>query len=137
MTVTVCDFAVLTDGRFDLNTQEVHRETFNRPPGFVRGTNLAQPVLMFKVKPDGATRFNIRVGLNQPGQNLPDAAIQQEFEIGTGDNDDEQLRSLHLVIPGSEFDQPVTAIDFHVSRGRAAFAEVVLMHQVRIDSDPT
>lgn len=127
MTTTVCDFAILTDGRFDLATpQDVHRETFDRPPGFVPGTNLAQPVLYFKVKPRGSTRFTVSVGESR-----------QAFDIGTGDNDDEQLRTLHWIIPGSEFSQPQTPIEFRVTQGRATFAELVLTYQVSIDANPT
>lgn len=128
MPVTLSDFSVLNDSRFDLRAGQDHRESFRRPDGFVRGTNLAQPILMFKVKPDGATRFTISAG---------ETPAEQEFEIGTGDNDDEQLRTLHWVISGSEFDQDVTAIDFRVATGRAAFAEVALLYQIRIDANPT
>lgn len=138
MSVTVCDYAVLNDARFDLNHPgNIHREVFERPNGFVFGQDLAQPVLFFKIKPNGSTRLIVRVGRDTPGENLPDTSERQVFSLGTGDNDDEQIRSLHWIVPGTEFGDTRTAFDFFLADGQASVAEVVLLHQVRIDSDPS
>lgn len=122
---TVSDYAVLSSGRVELTKNEVKRFGFDRPANFVAGKNLAKPVLMYQAKADGSTKFEIVAGVNQH---------VVDVEIGTGDNDDEQLRTLHQPIDGELFETSAPHVTFRVVFGKLRISNVVLLHQVRVDT---
>ena len=129
---TVADYAVLSDARFDLSTSigldsNLGRLTFNRPDNFVQGTNLAKPVLIYQVLPDPECSYEVHI--NHPfGDSSPEPQrIHDKGTIGGG-----RWRTVLEAIDGDLFGPGNNSLKFHVTSGRASFADVILMYQVEI-----
>ncbi|WP_420454551.1 hypothetical protein [Rubrivirga sp.] len=134
---TVADYACLSTGSRRLTFNEFMSFEFRRPDGFVDGVNLARSVLFFEAKPNGPTRLSIHTGIPGRSGRLDEFGTHvtaNPIEIGTGDNDDEQQRTLHQIIsPERMAFDPVT-FEIQVDTGEVVIADVVLFYQVRIDT---
>lgn len=142
------DYAKLSSGTITRSEGEEHSVVFSPPTErFVTDNGFEAPVLFFRVLPRGATRFNLLVGEStQGGPNLDDTSAErsrnlvQTFEAGTGDNDDEQMRTLHQAIAGRRFrsivgnDIQPTRIQFRILSGRLSLSQIYLMYQMRFDT---
>ena len=129
---TVADYAVLTDASFELTEfmdlgASQGRLDFHRPDNFVEGTNLAKPVLIYQVKPGPEASYEVHI--NHPfGDDLPNPnRIHEAANIGGG-----RWRTMYEPIAGTLFQPGHNTIKFHVVRGEAHFADVLLMYQVEI-----
>lgn len=129
---TVADYAVLTDTAFDL-TEFIElgdsrgRLSFQRPDNFVEGTNRAKPVLIYQVKPDTEARYEVHI--NHPfGNDLPNPnRIHDAADIGGG-----RWRTMYEPFDGRLIQPGNNTFKFHVTDGKASFADVILMYQVEI-----
>ena len=131
--LTLTDYAVLSAGKEFLKKDELFDFKFGAPRNFVSGTKFARPVLMFVARPRGSTRVVVRVGRAVNGR-LDDNDVQCVFTIGTGDNDDEQWRTLHCILNGARF-RAGQDTDIHVLpvRGAMDIDNVVLLFQQGIN----
>lgn len=128
-----------TGGVFDLPVLDIRR--LGLRVGTNQQTVLQRPVLMFEVKPSGSTKIQIRCGsIAGVLGNLSEDLAVANFSIGTGDNDDEQQRTMHQIIPPEpHFRNGNTTfgdvrIEFHVITGRARFTDAVLFYQRNVDT---
>jgi hypothetical protein len=135
---TVNDHAILFAGQRLLNQNgELLEISFAQNQDFVEGTNFARPIIFFKALPNGASKFRVTVGqFPPPNTQVPDGDNIEVYELGTGDNDDEQERTLHSFIRGSRFAGvgSRTLITFQQIRGSIRISEVFLLFQTRIDT---
>ena len=105
------DYARMSSGTITRSAGEQHSFVFSPPAQrFVTDNGFEAPVLFFRALPRGSTRFNLLAGESTDGDaDLDDTDAErarnlvQTFEIGTGDNDDEQMRTLHQAIAGRGF----------------------------------
>ena len=139
MPTTLSDHALLSQGDAILvETNDVNsgRFIFAPPNDFVPGTRFAKPVLFFMAKPTGSTNLNIYAGNSVLADVLgtPNLFVKQ-YEIGTGDNDDEQWRTIHQALNGNRFrPHPRTQIVIAPVRGRVQIQQVMLMFQRTVDA---
>lgn len=130
--LTLAEYATLSFGAETKNTDEIFHRVFDPPDGFVKGTNFARPILFFAVRPSGSSNVVVRVGKMVNGRLNGDDRVCN-FRIGTGDNDDEQWRTLHCVINGNEFDGRT---DIHIIpvTGRIEIRDVFLLFQFKFET---
>ena len=129
---TVADYAVLTDASFELTEfielgSSQGRLDFQRPDNFVEGTNLAKPVLIYQVRPGPEARYEVHI--NHPfGADLPNPnRVHEAADIGGG-----RWRTMYEPVNGTLFEPGLNSFKFHVTRGEARFADVILMYQVEV-----
>ena len=122
---TVADYQVLRDGQFRMNAADTTRMVggmfFTVPTNLVHGTNKAKLILAFKMRPIEDMAFKVRIN----DREIIDVALPKgnttaywetfpETFLGTGHSSNVE-------------------VEYSLQKGRAAFSDVVLWYQVKVD----
>lgn len=90
--VTLCDYLILSDGSVKNGVNLL----FNLPSDFVKGTNVAKPLLQFRIDPEGES--NIWIHVNEAASDPKQSNAEAIFNLTKGDH-----RVLHEALDGSKF----------------------------------
>lgn len=125
---TVADYAVLLDESKELKTGETFETIpFFRPPGFVKGTNLAKAILAYKVNPRSNGAFAPNAHFHIASLGFP-AETVHHVKVG-----DIGLCGIWETFPATGFGENIgTRFLFSMEEGRARFSDIILWYQVEV-----
>ena len=132
---TVADYMVLEDGAFTLDASSnatLERRfpiRFERPDGFVVGTNFAKPVLFYQVIPETSLSWLVAINddFSTETEDVPQHQIHEAMSSSTP-----TWRTIHEPISGHALSDSVNTISFRAVSGRGRIADVVMLYQVQI-----
>ena len=125
---TLADYVVIRDNPFEIGTGDLtqpHFFDFQLPNDYVKGTNVAKPILQFVVRGNLDDDYTYQIGFNDPQMLQSKSSVRYESHNAPKS----RTCTLHEAIDGNKLNPGTNRVYFRINSGKVGFSDVVLWFQ--------
>ncbi|WP_257666401.1 hypothetical protein [Parapedobacter tibetensis] len=125
---TLADYLIIRDNPFEIGTGNLTQPSafdFELPSDYVKGTNVAKPILQFIVRGILDDDYFFQIGFNDPQQLQSKSEVRYKFK----DVSKSRIFTMHEAIDGSKLKPGKNRVYFRIIEGKVGFSDVVLWFQ--------
>ncbi|GAB3019335.1 hypothetical protein GCM10027051_25520 [Niabella terrae] len=129
---TLADYVVIRDSPFEIGTgnpAQPHIFEFELPGDYVKGRNIAKPVLQFIIRGFLDDDYSFQIGFND----LQELQSKSEVRYTFKDVSKSRLFTMHEAIDGIKLVPGKNRVYFRAVSGKLGFSDVILWFQRKID----